>query len=283
MNWSLSSHGDTIERETCAWILHDFPEYEIVWKDFIVPLTFRSDVHPGLISVRSGPSKYLLKFAAAHYGVYFRIAMASKHLKAPSGLRRVQPLYEYFYALHGALKDGVRYLLEATRELLGQYRIFVSEDFTIRSAQWPVPDVLRKHEDIVNETGAYRNLASHASILVMVNGKVPKPSQLPRIKGVRNSVPYLDLALLAQLQLCRDRIDQEYIDADILGSEHFSRALKVLSGIWQGLYAEMARLRQDQQFQIDLVVQSDLDVEYVKQYSKGLPGLEGIQGPTSVP
>jgi hypothetical protein len=82
-HYQLADHGDRHERRLWPLVSQQFPSYEIFWRDFIVPLSYRADE---TVSVQSpewlrlmrsiSPSQELL--AMTHYSVFYWISRAKE-------------------------------------------------------------------------------------------------------------------------------------------------------------------------------------------------------------
>jgi len=112
--FTLTKHGDSRERQWWPLVAKDFPAYEAFWRLYVVPLTNRVDTSiaasdPRWIRVRPPVSDQYLRFAMAHYSVFYWIARASEIIAR-------HPKIEYpedvIYLLQAAGEDLVRFLGE---------------------------------------------------------------------------------------------------------------------------------------------------------------------------
>lgn len=74
MSYSLEKDGDKYEVRYWRILKGDFPNYEVFWVRFIVPLTGRVDGNG--IGLREGIDPLLEQIAMAHYTVYYHLGVA---------------------------------------------------------------------------------------------------------------------------------------------------------------------------------------------------------------
>ncbi|PWH12856.1 MAG: hypothetical protein DDG59_15310 [Anaerolineae bacterium] len=113
MAYTLQEHGDYYEQKYWYLVKDTFPNYEIFWKDFIVPLTKRGE--SGGIDLRENiHCKWLIELAMAHYTVFYHLTVA-EDLR----LKFVKNEYEFsehvFYHLSSATEMVERLLFTLDR------------------------------------------------------------------------------------------------------------------------------------------------------------------------
>jgi hypothetical protein len=74
MDYTLNDHGDLYERRFWSTLSASFPNYEILWQQFIVPLTGRDS--DGSTKLRSDIDPLLEELAMAHYSVFFHLGVS---------------------------------------------------------------------------------------------------------------------------------------------------------------------------------------------------------------
>lgn len=76
MAYSLEKDGDKYEIRYSGFLKTEFPNYEIFWARFIVPLTGRDEGRGG--GLREGIDPLLENIAMAHYTVYYHLGVATE-------------------------------------------------------------------------------------------------------------------------------------------------------------------------------------------------------------
>lgn len=74
MTYSLEKHGDKYEIRYWELLKKDFPNYEVFWRQFVVPLTKR--IEGNGIELREGVDPLLENIAMAHYTVFYHLGVA---------------------------------------------------------------------------------------------------------------------------------------------------------------------------------------------------------------
>ena len=76
MAYSLEKDGDKYEIRYSGFLKTEFPNYEIFWARFIVPLTGRDEGRGG--GLREAIDPLLENIAMAHYTVYYHLGVATE-------------------------------------------------------------------------------------------------------------------------------------------------------------------------------------------------------------
>jgi hypothetical protein len=74
MIYSLKNDGDYYEKQYWNFLKSSFPNYEIFWRNFIVPLTKRAEGLGGELQKETDP--LLENIAMAHYSVFYHLGVA---------------------------------------------------------------------------------------------------------------------------------------------------------------------------------------------------------------
>lgn len=113
MEYTLQEHGDYYEKKYWHILKDNFPNYEVFWKEFIVPLTKRNE--GGGIGLRENLQfNWLYELAMAHYSVYYHLAVAEEFRR-----KFIKSEYEFsehiFYHLSSATEMVERLLFILAR------------------------------------------------------------------------------------------------------------------------------------------------------------------------
>lgn len=94
---NFAEHGDRYEKKYCALVLPDLPLIEAFWRAFVVPLTMRLHVYPGLaersIRYRPGIEECLQHICGANYSVYLNLAFAKSALASWDEEQSLESVY----------------------------------------------------------------------------------------------------------------------------------------------------------------------------------------------
>lgn len=108
MSWTLLEHGDGFERQHWPLLRDRWPNYEVLWREFIVPLTGR----PRDIRLRTGAAPLLEEMCMAHYSIFrhlIRAHLLSESLEKPGNLPRTED--EVFFHMSAATEMADRFLV----------------------------------------------------------------------------------------------------------------------------------------------------------------------------
>jgi hypothetical protein len=83
---NLEADGDRHERRMWPLVAKLFPSYQIFWRSFIVPMSYRTDhmltkLDPQWYRLRSGIPPHFERLAMAHYSVFYWTARGMERLK----------------------------------------------------------------------------------------------------------------------------------------------------------------------------------------------------------
>lgn len=124
MEYNLFQHGDFFERNYWFLLAEDFPNYQIFWRDFVVPLTGRDA--DGSIGLRNGIHPLLEEMAMTHYSIFNHVVFAQE-LKA----KREQGLHGYFYF------EAILFHLSASTEMIDRFLLALAQiDSTIQNEEF---------------------------------------------------------------------------------------------------------------------------------------------------
>jgi len=191
----LAYHGDTTERELARRVLPDIPAYEEFWREFIVPLSFRTPEDPWFYFIRPTQHRSPLKLADASYGCLFHLVACHDwvdRLADMSHESRHATTAGLFclFGHAGAMLYAANTLAKAVNEALDYDRKVgnLPTDHSMPSFKlepqgksgqlWAVPccplSRLGPFADLCTAVRDYRNSLVHEKLLFVQNGLLPK-------------------------------------------------------------------------------------------------------------
>ena len=158
-HFELSKHGDTHEREYWRHLSSRFPTYELLWRQFVVPLTYR--VVPAVsirdrvwIRLRADVKPMDERIAMAHYSVFYFTGRAFHRLREHEEDSLKYP-EDIFFLLVSAQENLKRFLKDVNELAKDQDRAFLTNEFN------RFPKGVAPFEEIE----AYRNAILHNAVL----------------------------------------------------------------------------------------------------------------------
>lgn len=130
MSWTLLEHGDGFERQHWPLLKDTWPNYEVLWGEFIVPLTGR----PQHIGLREGTDTLLEEMCMAHYSIFRHLVRA--HLLFPSLQRAGDP---------ARTEDEVFFHMGASTEMVDRFLVVLWKIHQMVEAAAP-PEPLSRDE-----------------------------------------------------------------------------------------------------------------------------------------
>lgn len=139
----FANHGDSYERDYGALIIDRFPNCEVFWSHFVVPLTKR--IEPQVkdpdekIRFRKGISEDLIDIASFHYSMFVNLIYSHDHLRD----RRLA-FFEDFYVHSVAACDLAEefllrvylLILECTNQQSQTLQLLTREEFLDIAGKW---------------------------------------------------------------------------------------------------------------------------------------------------
>lgn len=122
MTWTLREHGDRFERDHWDLLQDTWPNYEVLWREFIVPLTGR----PEHIQLRPDTDPLLEAMCMTHYSIFYHLGTAHGLLQAlqnGSDSEYAECYDEIFFHMSSSTEMVQRFLLvlREIRNILGFY------------------------------------------------------------------------------------------------------------------------------------------------------------------
>jgi len=275
--WNLSEHGDIEERTWWAEIGPNFPNYEVFWREYIVPLTCRR-LNPSNIFVRPRIPKHLRDLVNSHYSVFLQLSSSYHVLESPDALTTQRGIYD-FYSHLCSVKDMVQRFLRMTNNVFKHYGSIYIPRRARRLARFGDASLEKDYRTALADIKKYRRQSIHDYAPIMIDGKIPKPNRLKK---------YTDLATLAQVLGAPDRdqiISRDFVDAKTRCREDLQRLEKVLDRIWSVVLREFEEMRDLEKYRADQAMVTEDDIAFCKsmtfRISGDSPGFSGSAGVTS--
>ena len=281
MYWTLNEHGDKVEKRGQGRILPAFPLYEEFWRGHVVPLTYRV-VDQNCLWVRCDLREELQRLASTHYSVFFHLAAAAEILEGEAEFTRIISFYRFYVDLHaaweivrGKFHDTSVLVLEKygeTRKYGKQRRRGDRERKERKHEEDRICERLKLFGDealvsdygrLLDDVSDYRNTI-HDCVLIMHEGKVPRPDLLRRRQGEISS-RYRDLAEYPRLLMDPQEIRDRFVDAHWQAEQHFDQSLKILNRIWEGVIGEFEEISGKTKYKGDQDCVSDKDTFFAKK------------------
>jgi hypothetical protein len=143
-------HGSQEEKDLFPLVANEFPNYEIFWRRYIVPCTYRIDPS-AMGSIRIRPdAKRFEKMAMSHYSTFFYFAHATRALGVANSYELLANIV--FFLLDSSI-DNLELFLKQIKE--------ISSDFGQR-VKLGQP---RNGNDFITQISDYRNTLAHNPVL----------------------------------------------------------------------------------------------------------------------
>ncbi len=165
---TLSEDGDANEKKYGKIVTELFPNYEIFWKDFVVPCTNRVEIEDKnnifeRVHTRETVSNDIIDIISLHYSVFTNLAISHFHLesivnKQGLDLLKHQFAFEGFYTHLCSASDIAEYFLQQVYLLLLECRGQESrklqkmkkENFLNRADKWYEQKYLKGYGDYLD-------------------------------------------------------------------------------------------------------------------------------------
>jgi len=267
-HWNLSKHGDIEERTWWPKIGPNFPNYEVFWREHIVPLTCRV-VCPSNIRLRPSLAKRFSHLASSHYAVFKHLAR-SHNILASSRLSASGSLVYEFYSHLCSVQDMMNRFHSATNTILDKYDRGYVPDLKRRLARFGDRTLASDYDDSFDVIAKYRNHAMHDYGGIMFDGKVPKADKLE---------DYDDLVVLSHLLAAPNRdqmLNEDFINADIQGAADLARLENLLDRIWGVILREFEEMEHLEKYRADQAMVTGEDIAFCGSWgSLGWLGTSG--------
>lgn len=225
--FNLSEHGDRHEQEGWRLLADQFPNYELFWRRFVVPLTNRTGDGPrdsSWIRLRSNVPAEWEKLAVCHYSVFYHLARAVQ--------RRIELFAEKECA--PTHPEDVIYLLQTCCENVSDFydalRSLANNAVSYLPRQSPKEFPFR-------EINAYRNLLLHNPVLG--RGELHGETLLPKLP---EDLRYID-SWASNLKFSWTAVErlpkEDFISARTLLQELENGLARYLNGTWAKLISDL--------------------------------------------
>lgn len=275
--WNLSEHGDNEEQRWGLEIGRLFPNYEVFWREHVVPLTCRV-LNPSNIRLRRSVPRHFSQLATSHYATFLHLARSHSFLAtftSPTGPRF---LYE-FYSHLCSVQDTTNKFHHATNKILDRYDKTYIPELKTRLRRFGDSHLGCEYDDTFDTVGRYRNHLIHDCGTIMFDRKVPKTDKLE---------DYDDLIILSHLLAAPNRdqiLKEDFIDADIQGATDLARLENLLNRIWNVILREFEEMVHLEKYRADQALVTDEDIAFCRsmrfRISSDTPGFSGSEGLTS--
>lgn len=174
MHYTLSEDGDDQEKRYWSYLEPVFPNYELFWREFIIPLTNR----PSNIRIRKDVDEKLERMAMAHYSAYYHLGRAYEILRERQYPLRdfggevlfhmgvaIDMVEELCFSIEGIKEqlDGTEAKMKTEDDLVELAKKFFKKEYTRQFKNWierHKPVSIRVHD----KTSVLRQaLSKHAS------------------------------------------------------------------------------------------------------------------------
>jgi|GEM_PF-5147000 len=241
--WHLHEHGDAEERKWWSSIEPHFPQYEVFWREHVVPLTCRV-VNPDNIFMRPGVPRHLADLANTNYYVFWHLAGACQGLHAQdwlaNPLRRLNSLYS---SLVSAGQDGCRKFLKATNKVLDIYGPTYIPNRDRRMSRYGDKDLATNYNEILEAIKVYRTKLLHLGLFAVIEGMIPRREWLAQ---------YDDLRTVLDTLVSPNRVGiirAHFVDPEDQCRSDLERLLAVLDRIWAVVVQEFEGIADSGQYQ----------------------------------
>lgn len=107
MPYTLSKNGDNTEKRYWPWLKKTWPNYELLWQEFVVPLTGR----PFDIKLRKGTDPLLEEICMAHYSIFYHLGRAHELFQSVEQKAELPSCYDdIFFHMSAATEMVDRFL-----------------------------------------------------------------------------------------------------------------------------------------------------------------------------
>jgi hypothetical protein len=282
MNYSLAEDGDALEKQSWAALKERWPNYEVLWQQFIVPATMR--VHNRTdVMLRPGTDQRLEEMCMAHYSVFYHLAHA--HQLVGQHGRKTKLPHHY---------DDMFFHMSAATEMVERFLLALRHIQCAVEGLWPAAPL--PEEEIVQKAKAFYEKQYHidynrllqqgrsVSIVLHTLRSVIKPVVVAsktediaaklwrtadRIREYRNVLAHNPLApmliarqgvfylpkpsKLKQYDLWSEALFGEDVEADYIAGATFVRELleefeSGLNELWGNLIALLAKWRETEEY-----------------------------------
>lgn len=250
MDYRIENDGDAIERRWGGVVGTVFHNYELLWREHVVPITWRV-VNRHCLYVRSGAPSALRKLATCNYGTFIHLAAAHEQLEIANAegtgtgaeLFARTGLYTFYSRLFSA-REVIKGFLDAVKDVVFKYERKDLNGIQKRLVGHPSGNLYCRYETAFKtRTGDYRNPQVHHWGLPAVGSLIPKREYLHR--WVDETGKAKDLGQLDRFQREKDfaaRLQCEFVDAIKQAKGDLVFAETVVNDIWQVALDELGSI-----------------------------------------
>lgn len=240
MDWSLIEHGDAeVEKTWWPRLGPLFPNYEVFWRSYVVPQTFRM-IDPANVMLRPDSPPILRDLANANFGTFQYIAHATEALDNLVDQVNVPTLSTFFNMLYAARRCVARFFA-ASRKVAGEYGGPQINAEEARFRTLGLSGAWDSYDEAARLVDAYHGALTHEPVLIRVGDLIPAG------KWVRE---FSDVAQLPRLT--ESILRQKFSPASAVAGGLHSSFLANLNDLWSGILREMAQLPRLQELITDL-------------------------------
>jgi len=277
--WKLSVHGDDFEKKYWPIIQNDFPNYEVFWSEFIIPMTNRNELpkgHPFFIHPKKNIDADLQNISMAHYTIFrcFLVAHELINLNSNDSNKAIYAdRLDLIYCNFGTIIDMVSNIFFFLANL--QFRFGLRQNFIQKKNYVELGQVLKKFFEVeyddrirnFEKTKRPISINIHAipDFIFEILGRTPETKSFDtfskRIKTIRNAavhnpiigrvngklIPKLDK--LKKYYLWGELFDNfdsnDFVDREVMFRDDFKRLSLYLNSIWDKLilkYREVSEI-----------------------------------------
>lgn len=259
MSFSLKDDGDAIERRWYNVILlpDRFPNYEPLWIEHVVPITWRV-VEPTRLYVRSAAPRPLKYLATYNYGIFIHLSAAHEQLEIANTktdktdetnaeLFARTGIYTFYSRLYSA-GQLVPMFLETIAQVVDKYRGTRRKTVKARLDNHSTGDLFNRYDvAFKTRTKDYRNPQVHNWGFPAIGRLIPRREYLSQ--WADKDLGELDKFL--SRDRAKDHIHRQFVDAIGQAEEDLRFAESVVNDIWKVVLDELGTISAKDRYQKD--------------------------------
>lgn len=233
--WTLAEHGDGNEKEWGSKIEPTFPRYEQLWREHVVPLTFRV-LNPENLYMRPSLKPHLRRLGTAHYWMYYGLA-GCHALLADRDFPSVGRLYDFYARLKSVADPRNGMLLQFLRAVQAVREHYGEPPGPRKRPLARYPDsVVAAIEDADRRVNDYRQWLQHNAGVPILNGYIPRDPKNTRY----------DLATIAEtLDLPLRELTARFVEARAQAAGDLETVERALDGLWEIVLGDLGAIQKD--------------------------------------
>ena len=222
--FTLKEDGDKFEQEWEKDILPNFPNYEVYWSEYVVPLTYCT-LKKEVIYLRRSVPELLKKPANFNYEIFLHLVGCRIAREEMTTNLNPFNLYNFFNHINSAVQDKCYGFLHATEDVIHNYTGKKYRDQEMRFTNLGYPSVHANWEILKESTGRYRNKLVHTGYIIYTKDKTMLIEKIKE-KGLYEELSSINYLKLGP-KIIKSEIDREIIS--LVGKEKaFRISLKKL-------------------------------------------------------